>query len=139
VPEGTSFGATRIIWQGRMGDVPSLWKPELRRLSYGEYAGGMWQWTYHDGSTWLAIIAEGQLTPDNFKGWAAITKEEEPHPVVGVYVTPDRRGCGYAEDLVNHLLTMYPQDPGYCYAASRYWDQWPRLLQRHGLSHLEWA
>jgi GNAT superfamily N-acetyltransferase len=99
----------------------------------------MWQWTYATARTYFAVMAEGKMSPENFVGWAAITKEVEPLPVVGVYVRDDRRGCGYAEDLVNHLLHMFPQPPGECYAASRYWSEWPRVLANHGLSHLEWA
>jgi GNAT superfamily N-acetyltransferase len=123
----------------KSADIGSHWASRLRELSYGEYAGGMWQWTYHDGSTYVAIMAEGKLTPENFVGWAAYTKEEEPHPVVGVYVRQDRRGYGYAEDLVDHLLTRYPLDPQEVYAASRYWSEWPRVLAKHGLGFLEWG
>lgn len=138
-PTGTSFGATRFLTAMKMADVPRHWRARLRELSYGEYAGGMWQWSYSDGSTWVSIMAEGKLSPENFVGWAAITKEVEPLPVVGVYVKDERRGLGYAEDLVNHLLVMYPQPPGECYAASRYWSEWPRCLSNHGLAHVEWA
>jgi GNAT superfamily N-acetyltransferase len=137
-PPSTSFGATRYLTAMKMGDVPREWLSRLKVLSYGEYAGGMWGWSHHDGSTWCSIIAEGAMSPENFVGWAAITKEEEPIPVVGVYVAEERRGCGYAEDLVNHLLTIYPQPPGDCYAASRYWSEWPRCLARHGLGFKEW-
>lgn len=138
-PAGTSFGATRFLTAMRMADVPQQWRARLRELSYGDRAGGMWQWTFHDGSTWVSIMAEGALTPENFVGWAALTKEEEPLPVAGVYVRDDRRGSGYAEDLVNHLLTMYPQPAGECYAAKRYWPEWSRVLANHGLGHVEWA
>lgn len=138
-PAGTNFGATRILTAMKMADVPKAWGARLRELSYGAYAGGMYQWSYHDGSTWVAIMAEGKLSPENFVGWAGITLEEEPLPVVGVYVTEARRGCGYAEDLVDHLFTVYPQVSGECYAASRYWSEWPRVLARHGLAHVEWA
>jgi GNAT superfamily N-acetyltransferase len=124
-----------------MSEVPASWKPRLRELSYGPYDGTMVRWTYHDGSTWTAILFEkDELEPQNIVGWAVFTLQEEPHPVIGVFTDPGYRGCGYASQLVEYLLEECAQYVPHerIYAVSANFAEYGELIEAAGFEHLEW-
>ncbi len=120
----------------RMADVPSEWRPRLRELSFGPYKGSMWRWSYHDGSTWVVVLFVNKM----LVGWSCMTCQEEPYPVLGVYVDDDLRGQNYAYDLVVKLLQHCREKvtDGKVYAVNNYWPHYKALIERFGWQHLEW-
>ncbi len=119
----------------RMADVPTEWRPRMRELTFGPYKGSMWRWSFHDGSTWVAVLFVDKL----LVGWSVLTLQEEPHPVLGVYVDSEFRGCNYAYDLVVRVLQGCREKIKDCvYAVSKYWPPYKELIERFGWKHLEW-
>ena len=118
-----------------MSEVAARVKIQMRALSFGPLEGSMHRWTYHDGSTYAALLFnEGGLV-----GWACLTKQEEPHPVVGVYVSETERGSGKAKLLLNALLQVYgPPVNTPVYAVAENYKQYPSILEANGYTHLEW-
>lgn len=125
----------------RMADVPQRWRPRLRRLSVGSEEGAMVRWSYHDGSTWAAVLFEGhRREPNAIVGWGVFTLQEAEHPIVGVYVAPDKRGRGYASKLVTRLLDEcgHRVPHGKIYAVADWWPKYIELFAAAGFEHLEW-
>lgn len=129
---------TMVVLQ--MRHVPDEWRERLRELTNHE-GSPQWRWSYHDGSTWCCILFVGDgVRVYGIQGWSVLTLQEEPHPVLGVYVDPDHRGKGYAEQLVNHLLVCCKRHmtTGTVYAYSGAYPKYKQIIEARGYSHLEW-
>lgn len=116
--------------------------PRLRELSLGPYAGTMVRWSYHDGSTWALVLFLGEgMRAENIAGWCVVTAQEEPYPVIGVFVDPAYRGHGHATRLVSASLTFMRQHitTDKIYAVAERWPQYERLIAQAGYEHLEWC
>ncbi len=101
----------------------------------------MVRWSYHDGSTWAMVLFEGtKREASAIVGWAVFTLQEAEHPIIGVYVAPNRRGLGYGTTLVQRLLAECRDKVcrGHVYAVADWWPKYPELIQSFGFSHLEW-
>lgn len=126
-----------------MTDVPDEWRPRMRELSLGPYDGTMYRWTFQNGSCWALVLFEGySLHPRNIVGWACLTMEDEPYPVVGVYVDPEMRGNGYAGQLVASLLELARayilEAGGEVAAVSSRFKRYPELIEGAGYEFREW-
>ncbi len=124
-----------------MGAIPKRWKPRLRQLSMGSEEGAMVRWSYHDGSTWAAVLFEGHYRdPSAIVGWAVFTLQEAAHPIIGVYVDPKCRGRGYATVLVKRLLEECKDRVpcGKIYAVADWWPKYTELIADAGFKQLEW-
>lgn len=146
----------------KMKDVPSAWRPRLRELSFGPDAGGMWAWTYQDGSCWVAVLQRYEAPPSDWLvgqsrrqeplssndrvqanqhivAWAALTKEVDSLPVVGCYVAREDRRAGLGKLVSAHLLQRLDLPLATAvYAVSENWAAWPKILSDLGLVHFEW-
>jgi GNAT superfamily N-acetyltransferase len=95
---------------------------------------------YQNGACYVTILARGPY-PATVDGWACLTFEDEPWPVVGVYVKEEKRGQGWAKDLVNSLLRIHRGSilakGGKIYAAV---DRFPyrELCREHGYECVPW-
>jgi len=140
VASSPGFGLTRTIVHQRMSDVPEEWKPRLRELSLGPYEGSMVRWTYHDGSTWVALLFESRTpTPRSLVAWSVLTLQEADIPVIGVFVDPERRGLGYATDLVGFILkTSKPYIKDKILAVLSWWPKYSELIKEAGYEPIEW-
>lgn len=132
-------GVVTQVWMP-MSDVPEEWKPRLRELSLGPYDGTMYRWTFQNGACWALVLFEGYaLHPRNIVAWACLTCEDEPYPVVGVYVDPQTRGNGYAGQCVASLLELargYIDDE--VAAVSARFKRYPTLIRGAGYKFREW-
>ncbi len=118
-----------------MRDIPFETKASMRLLSFGPIEGSMVRWTYHDGSTWAVLLYDN----DVLIGWACITKQEEPHPVIGVYIANTRRGSGYAKLLVSAMLSIYSNEiDSVVYAVAENWPKYVEVIEQAGFTHREW-
>lgn len=105
---------------------------------------GMWQWTLMDGSTWAAVLHDGDdVTGDNIIGWAGFSQELDLRSVIGVYIAPTYRGRGYATTLVRALLSqLLGRDVlatgEQVYATTSRWPQYEEILDELGLECVEW-
>lgn len=132
---------THFLAFHQMGEVPQRWRARLRRLTVGSEEGAMVRWSYHDGSTWALVLFEGTTrSPANIAGWAVFTLQEAEHPIIGVYVDPDRRGRGYGTELVMRLLELCADKVPYgeVYAVADWWSKYPELISNAGFAHIEW-
>jgi len=131
-----------------MSDVPDDWKERLRELCLPpgrmDPAGGtMYRWSHHDGSTWAYVAFEGPVVHPYFiQGWAAITFEEEPEPVLGVFVAPEHRGKGLARTLVTGTLELaraqITEYGGEVIAVSTRYPAYKTLIESAGFTHKDW-
>lgn len=143
------FGLTKTLVVKKIKKFPQEHLAAMRELSFGPDLGSMWRWTYHDGSTWAAVIYAGEPSPESIMAWACVTFQEEPYPVLGVYVAREFRGLGLADSALSAILReevmcTYSQeakqtDGNAVYAVSANYSRYPELLARFGFSHLEWA
>lgn len=125
-----------------MSDVPEHLRVRMRQLTDGPYAGTMWRWTFHDGSTWALLAFDGfKAEPRDLVAWACVTNQEEPLSVLGVFVDELYRGDGLAARLVDDLvgITKEQLKDGPVYAVSERFPKYVEILEKHGLSHLEWV
>jgi RimJ/RimL family protein N-acetyltransferase len=130
-------------------DIPETWKIKLRELCLppgrNDPAGGtMYRWTYHDGSTWAYILFDGpEAHPFYIAGWAAMTLEEEPEPVIGVYVDNESRAQGFASLLVAGLLRVganqIKEKGSKVIAVDSRFPKYRRLIENAGFIHKEWV
>lgn len=128
-----------MITFGPMRRLLPLVRARVRTLSLGPVPDGAWSWTYHTGAAWIALAWDD----DQLVAWAALTKEADDLPVVGVYVRPDYRGESWAV-MVARTLIRNLMDSGDLYsgaavfAAVERWPQWANLLESFGLRCIEW-
>jgi len=115
----------------------------MRELTDGPYEGTMWRWTYHDGSTWVLLCFDSQVTPraNDLVAWAVLTNQEEPHTVLGLYVDELYRGDGLAKKLCHTICTLGRDKVkhGIVYAVSKRFSKYPEILAQHGLTFQEWV
>lgn len=117
-----------------MKKLPKEWKPRLRELSLGPYDGSMYRWTFHDGSTWAAVLFLGK----EIVGWACLTEQEEEYPVVGIYISDQWRGIGLAEDLLVALLQLVKPTSRTILAVADSYPKYPELLNSMGYLYRPW-
>lgn len=131
-------------------EVPQTWKQRARELCLppgrNDPAGGtMYRWTYHDGSTWMVFAFHGPtfMAPGDIVGWACLTLEEEPQPVIGVYVDPKVRGVGYGSYLVQQLLMMnhklIDHFGGEVIAVQDRFPKYKELIEAAGFKQKDWS
>lgn len=123
-----------------MREIQIGYRAQLRELTIGPVAWGLWSLTYHDGSTWAAMAMDG----DKVLGWACVTQEYDIHPMIGAYVSPENRKKGLAPLLVTslcrYLLGSGVLLPGETVVASTWrWGAYEELLDSVGLVCREWA
>lgn len=125
----------------KLGTLPESVKARLRYLTDGPDGGTMYRWTFHDGSTYCAIAYSApEMEPWQIVGWACITHQEEPIPVVGAYVSHDWRGNGVAPETVKALLEFVKLREGSrVYAATDRWPKWTDLLLDFDLRAERWV
>lgn len=134
------------VWL-EMGNVPEEWKDKARTLCLPpgrlDPAGGtMYRWSFHDGSTWACFVFPGtELNPSSMLGWACITLQEEPEPVIGVYVDSYHRGKGIASQLISVLLTashkIVEQGSEIIAVQDRY-PKYKELIEKAGYVQKNW-
>lgn len=114
----------------------------MRELALPVSDGGVfYRWTYHDGSTWCLVLCEGKALAKNIVAWAGVSLQETSCPFVGVFVDSERRGYGYAEELVCGLLDYRRpvlEKFQHMYAASELYPKYKSILADRGWIHLEW-
>lgn len=130
----------RTLVIGKIHELPVGWRTRLRELTLGPVAWGIWSWTFHDGSTWAAVLIED----DEPQAWAALTLQTDVLPVVGCYVPEARRGRGEGVELVRALLTHLVEHDrvlsrgSAVFASTWRWPKYVELLESVGLRCLEW-
>lgn len=121
-----------------MRDVPEDWHPWLSNLTIQSF-WAMSRWLYQDGSCWVVVAWNDTGVP---QGWACLTCEDEPYPVLGAYVKEEARGKGYATACVSLLLDLCKEEiserEGAVYASSIRWPKYKTLIERAGFEHWEW-
>lgn len=125
----------------KVGSLPEGVLSRLRYLTDGPDNGSMWRWSFHDGSTYACLAyATPECEPWQVIGWACITHQEEPIPVVGAYVAQNERGKGVAPQMVKALLEYVRLAEGSrVYAATDRWPRWADLLSDFGLRCERWT
>jgi GNAT superfamily N-acetyltransferase len=131
-----------------MEDIPDDWKDQLRDLclppgKFDPAGGTMYRWTFHDGSTWAFIaFSEPELDSHKIVGWAALTQQEEPHNVIGVYVGSEHRGKGLAKQLISGLLLacekVATDYSNVVIAVSERYSKYASIISAHGFTHKDW-
>lgn len=120
---------------GRMSEFTPRERATMRSLSLGPVPWGAWNWTFHNGSCWATIAAEGD---GKMVAWAILTREADEVPVIGAYVHPDHRRAGLGEKVVDELLAQLRASGemnvgDVVFASTWRWSKWCALLERHGL------
>lgn len=124
-----------------MADVHGLpkWRDALKKLVVPEF-WAMSRWYYQNGSCYVTIAAAGGEQSEVF-GWGCLTFEDEPWPVVGVFVREDCRGRGIACDLVESLFRIHRgainTRGGKVYAATQRFP-YERVCAKHGFECIPW-
>jgi GNAT superfamily N-acetyltransferase len=123
-----------------MKEIEGDWKERLKELCIEEFYA-MSRWIYQSGECYAAIIFEGsapEMKADQIVGWACITWEDEPHPVLGVYVDEDYRKQGYAPVAVHALLSCFSdgitESGSIVRAVTSRWPKYKELIRAHGFA-----
>ncbi len=125
-----------ILSYYEMAECPEIVKEQLRVLSFGPDAGGMWSWTFQTAGCYCATIEH----EERVVAWSCYTTQIDRLPVVGCYTSEHYRGQGLGSTVAGHLLRCLELTPGTAiYAVSEYWASWPKVLSSAGLVHFEWA
>lgn len=131
----------RTIVTGYMRELPVGYKVQMRELSLGPVAWGMWSWTFHDGSTRAAVAIDGS---GQVIAWSALSTEVDKLPVVGVFVPEEYRRAGLARRLVQTVLlegiAANLLEPGAAVFASVWrWSKYPEVIASCGLVCTPWV
>jgi GNAT superfamily N-acetyltransferase len=130
-----------MILNMTMRDVTPSWREALLTLTIKDF-WAMSRWVYQDGSCFTAINFDGKINSQSIDAWGCLTFEDEPWPVMGVFVRPESRGSGLASRLVVSLLAKHGAEiqrrGGYVYAAIARFPKYARLIHENGFTPIPW-
>jgi GNAT superfamily N-acetyltransferase len=118
----------------KMSDLTEATREMIRHNSLGPHiAWGSWSWSFHTGDCWAAIAYNEDCM---MMGWAAITKETDRCPVMGVYILKDHRKKGLGRIILTALLNwltpaILPKDST-IYASTERWPTYFEIAKNCG-------
>lgn len=127
-----------------MNEVPESWHERLYELTIPSLFA-MSRWLHQDGSCYVAILWAPNTETGEWSicGWGCMTFEDEPHPVLGVYIDEKSRRLGYAGACIEALIDKHRdrvRDTGeYIYAVAKRFPKYKQLIERAGFKHIEWG
>lgn len=129
----------------KVEDLPEDWRARLQELcNPTDFA--MWRWLFQSGPCYATVIGEthagSPLLSRQILGWAGVTFNDGPNPVLGVFVDEHRRGEGLgvhvAAMALSYLSPQIKAAGGVVAAVARRWPKYPALIEAAGFSHVEW-